>query len=332
MLDGGRPAVVCFPVSDPRGPAVRPGTPAATGGRSSPGARARASPVGRCRSARPSSSSPRWIETFRSAPSTGPGGWGAGGFDHPRPRPPARTGFPPPPPPVSQQACTIGGNVANNPGRAALPGLRRDQRPRARARGGAPRRVGDRARWLDGRAAGLRPAWGCFVGSEGTLGIATRIAVRSRPTRPRAHLLLDFAVVDAAAATVSGIIAAGIVPAALEMMDQRSRRRSRTSCAPGTHRRRGGAAGRARRARRPAWPRPGRAVGRSAAPARRPTRAGRRRRGRAGAAVEGPEVGVRRHRPDRARLLPARRGRAPHPPRRGAARGLRRSPTGTTSA
>jgi glycolate oxidase len=61
---------------------------------------------------------------------------------------------------------------------------------------------------------------GCFVGSEGTMGIATRIAVRLLPD-PRAirTLLLDFTSIEAAAATVSGIIAAGIVPAALEMMD-----------------------------------------------------------------------------------------------------------------
>ena len=63
---------------------------------------------------------------------------------------------------------------------------------------------------------------GAFVGSEGTLGIATRIAVRLTPDPPAvATLLLDFPTVDAAAETVSGIIAAGILPAALEMMDRR---------------------------------------------------------------------------------------------------------------
>jgi len=62
---------------------------------------------------------------------------------------------------------------------------------------------------------------GAFVGSEGTLGIATRIAVRLTPNAPDVRLLLlDFESVDDAAAAVSGIIAAGIVPAALEMMDQ----------------------------------------------------------------------------------------------------------------
>ena len=61
---------------------------------------------------------------------------------------------------------------------------------------------------------------GCFVGSEGTMGIATRVAVRLTPNPPVVRtLLLDFTTVHAAAATVSGIIAAGIVPAALEMMD-----------------------------------------------------------------------------------------------------------------
>jgi glycolate oxidase len=61
---------------------------------------------------------------------------------------------------------------------------------------------------------------GCFVGSEGTMGIATRVAVRLSPDPPAvATMLCAFGSVDAAAATVSGIIAAGILPAALEMMD-----------------------------------------------------------------------------------------------------------------
>ena len=52
--------------------------------------------------------------------------------------------------------------------------------------------------------------------------VATAIAVRLTPNPPAVRtLLLDFTSVEAAAATVSGIIAAGLVPAALEMMDQR---------------------------------------------------------------------------------------------------------------
>jgi FAD/FMN-containing dehydrogenase len=63
---------------------------------------------------------------------------------------------------------------------------------------------------------------GAFVGSEGTMGIATRIAVRLLPTPPAvATLLLDFDSIRAAAGAVSGLIAAGVVPAALEMMDAR---------------------------------------------------------------------------------------------------------------
>jgi len=62
---------------------------------------------------------------------------------------------------------------------------------------------------------------GVFVGSEGNFGIATRITVRLTPL-PRAvrTLLADFTGLRVAGEAVSAIIAAGIVPAALEMMDQ----------------------------------------------------------------------------------------------------------------
>ena len=54
------------------------------------------------------------------------------------------------------------------------------------------------------------------------MGIATLIAVRLTPDPPAvATMLCAFATVDAAAATVSGVIAAGVLPAALEMMDAR---------------------------------------------------------------------------------------------------------------
>ena len=62
---------------------------------------------------------------------------------------------------------------------------------------------------------------GVFVGSEGTFGIATRITVRLVPL-PRAvrTLLADFASIRQASEAVSSVIASGLVPAALEMMDQ----------------------------------------------------------------------------------------------------------------
>jgi glycolate oxidase subunit GlcD len=123
------------------------------------------------------------------------------------------------PDPSSQAACTIGGNVATNAGG-----------PHCLASGVTAAHVLAIDVVLpDGtevRLGGLEPDQpgydmrGCFVGSEGTMGIATRVAVRLTPN-PRAirTLLLDFSSIDDAAATVSGIIAAGVIPAALEMMD-----------------------------------------------------------------------------------------------------------------
>ena len=123
------------------------------------------------------------------------------------------------PDPSSQQACTIGGNVGTNAGG-----------PHCLASGVTSAHVlavdavlgdGTLAR-LGGTEADV-PGYdlrGCFVGSEGTMGIAGRVAVRLLPNPPVVRtLLLDFMALDDAAATVSGIIAAGIVPAALEMMD-----------------------------------------------------------------------------------------------------------------
>ncbi|MET0276223.1 MAG: FAD-binding protein, partial [Acidimicrobiia bacterium] len=123
------------------------------------------------------------------------------------------------PDPSSQQACTIGGNVATNAGG-----------PHCLASGVTAAHVlaidvvlGDGSVTMLG---GLEPdvagydLRGCFVGSEGTMGIATRIAVRLTPNPPAVRtLLVDFTSVDAAGATVSDIIAEGVVPAALEMMD-----------------------------------------------------------------------------------------------------------------
>ena len=123
------------------------------------------------------------------------------------------------PDPSSQQACTIGGNVATNVGG-----------PHCLASGVTAAHVlAIEVVLADGSTTmlgGLEPdvagydLRGCFVGSEGTMGIATRIAVRLMPDPPAVRtLLLDFMSIDAAGATVSGIIAAGVVPAALEMMD-----------------------------------------------------------------------------------------------------------------
>ncbi|MBV9410052.1 MAG: FAD-binding protein, partial [Acidimicrobiia bacterium] len=123
------------------------------------------------------------------------------------------------PDPSSQQSCSIGGNVATNSGgpHCLLYGVTSAHVLAVEVclPDGSLVMLGG----LDPEPAGydLR---GAFVGSEGTMGIATRIAVRLTPLPPSVRtLLLDFTSVEAAAAAVSGIIAAGLVPAALEMMD-----------------------------------------------------------------------------------------------------------------
>jgi glycolate oxidase len=64
---------------------------------------------------------------------------------------------------------------------------------------------------------------GVFVGSEGTLGIATEITLKILKTPESIRVLLaDFTNVEAAAATVSDIISAGIIPGGMEMMDNLS--------------------------------------------------------------------------------------------------------------
>jgi glycolate oxidase len=125
------------------------------------------------------------------------------------------------PDPSSQQACTIGGNVGTNAGG-----------PHCLSEGVTSAHVlAVEAVLADGTVAMLggaepdTPGYdlrGCFVGSEGTMGISTRILVRLTPDPPAvATMLCAFASVDDAAATVSGVIAAGVLPAALEMMDAR---------------------------------------------------------------------------------------------------------------
>jgi glycolate oxidase subunit GlcD len=126
------------------------------------------------------------------------------------------------PDPSSQSACTIGGNVAENSGgphtlkygttsphvlavEVVLPD-------------GEVVRLGRR----DGHAHGydLR---GAFVGSEGTLAIVTAVAVRLLPLPERVSALLaSFDELVPACEAVSAVIAAGIVPAALELMDDRT--------------------------------------------------------------------------------------------------------------
>ncbi|MGZ8629126.1 MAG: FAD-binding oxidoreductase [Actinomycetota bacterium] len=128
-------------------------------------------------------------------------------------------GFTYAPDPSSQQTSSIGGNVNTNAGG-----------PHCLAYGvtsnhvlaldivlpdASVHRLGSEAP----EAAGydLRAA---TVGSEGTLGVVARVCVRLTPLPPAVRtMLFDFTSVTDCAATVSDIIASGVVPAAVEMMD-----------------------------------------------------------------------------------------------------------------
>ena len=126
------------------------------------------------------------------------------------------------PDPSSQQICTLGGNVANNSGG-----------PHCLADGVTDTHVlamevvlpdGDVALFggLDAEPEGL-DLRGAFIGSEGTLGITTKIAVRLTPNPDDVQtILISFPSMRKAAETVSAIIANGIVPAAMEAMDQKT--------------------------------------------------------------------------------------------------------------
>lgn len=123
------------------------------------------------------------------------------------------------PDPSSQQTSSIGGNVSTNAGG-----------PHCLAYGvtsahvlaldvvlpdGSVERLGG-----EGPEAPGYDLRGVVVGSEGTLGIVTRVCVRLTPLPPAVRtMLLDFIRVEDCAATVSDIIARGVIPAALEMMD-----------------------------------------------------------------------------------------------------------------
>ncbi|MBM0228791.1 MULTISPECIES: FAD-linked oxidase C-terminal domain-containing protein [Micromonospora] len=123
------------------------------------------------------------------------------------------------PDPSSQQICSIGGNVAENSGGAHCLKYGFTTNHVTGVELVTP--DGDRVR-LGGRAPDA-PGYdllGAFVGSEGTLGIATEVTVRlTRLPESVRTLLAAFDSTDQAGAATSAIIAAGVVPAAVEMMD-----------------------------------------------------------------------------------------------------------------
>ncbi|MDQ3888922.1 MAG: FAD-binding protein [Actinomycetota bacterium] len=127
-----------------------------------------------------------------------------------------------PPDPSSQIVCTIGGNVAENSGGAHC------------------FKYGFTTNYVTGLEVVLpdgdvvvlggkeleRPGYdlvGAFVGSEGTLGVATKITLRVVPVPEDARTLVAyFETMEQAGQAVSDIVAAGVVPGAIEMMDQLS--------------------------------------------------------------------------------------------------------------
>ncbi|MEO1234396.1 MAG: FAD-linked oxidase C-terminal domain-containing protein [Myxococcota bacterium] len=123
------------------------------------------------------------------------------------------------PDPSSQQICSIGGNVAENSGGAhclkygftthhvlAVDVVLQD---------GALVTLGDETDERFG--LDLR---GVMVGSEGTLGIVTRVVVKLLPLpEAKRTLVADYPTPSAAGHAVSAIIEAGIIPAAVEMLD-----------------------------------------------------------------------------------------------------------------
>ena len=125
------------------------------------------------------------------------------------------------PDPSSQIACTVGGNVAENSGgvHCLKYGLTTHNVlgvTLALITGEVVSLGGGRA--LDGPGLDLL---GVVVGSEGLLGVVTEVVVRLTPAPEEIRAaLLGFPTVDAAARTVADIMAAGIIPAGLEMMDR----------------------------------------------------------------------------------------------------------------
>jgi len=123
------------------------------------------------------------------------------------------------PDPSSQQVCSIGGNVAENSGG-----------PHCLKYGFTVNHItGAEVVLADGEVVHLggyapeHPGYdllGAFVGSEGTLGVATQVTLRLVPVPEAVQtMLVGFRSVVDAGGAVSDIIAAGIVPAAVEMMD-----------------------------------------------------------------------------------------------------------------
>lgn len=123
------------------------------------------------------------------------------------------------PDPSSQSVCSVGGNVAENSGgvHCLKYGVTTNHVL------GVKLVLPDGEIVEIGGAVAEQPGYdlvGLVVGSEGTLGIVTEITLKILKSPEMISVLLaDFTSVEAAGATVSDVISAGIIPAGMEMMD-----------------------------------------------------------------------------------------------------------------
>ena len=123
------------------------------------------------------------------------------------------------PDPSSQVVCSVGGNVAENSGGAHC---LKNGFTVHHVTGLEIVTPAGELTWL-GDGTGVTTGYdllGAFTGSEGTLGIVTKIVVKLMPVPEVVHLLLvAYGSTAEGGRAVSDIIAAGILPAAIEMMD-----------------------------------------------------------------------------------------------------------------
>ncbi len=128
-----------------------------------------------------------------------------------------------PPDPASLNYCTIGGNVAENAGgpHGVKYGVTKDYvlgLEVVLATGEVARLGGKQIKNVTGYNLVQ-----FFVGSEGTLGVITEVILRLLPKPPAKRTMLGiFDKLDDAATAVAGIMAGGVIPATLELMDQQS--------------------------------------------------------------------------------------------------------------
>jgi len=123
------------------------------------------------------------------------------------------------PDPSSQQVCTIGGNIAFNSGGAHC--LKYGMTANHVLGIKAVLATGDVVELGSESLERIGPDWtGLFVGCEGLFGIALEITLRLLPS-PESYytVLAGYASIEAAGDAVSRIIAAGLLPGAMEIMD-----------------------------------------------------------------------------------------------------------------